>query len=294
MANVWKFLFSLALALEPVRGSFSLNTVVQDYWYYVDNHLAATTSQTCLEAYNAPINCDQTLLGLVSSGSPNFNPGPNDFANMCVSSCKDSLDAYVRNVQAACSQSGDGALVEPVRNHEQRAQVPVAVVGQIFQYEYAFACSRNSTGWCYFNYQDGPDWADAEFPCEDGCAVQFFNDAHNFPGSNYTFMVYDLADQSDWWKKQWADGWDYLVQQCNNSRSASPTSLSLSKHTKTTSTIDTYTTSIDVSTTAILSTPTSGAIHTTRTTGSSTSTTISASASSNAAQRPRPPFGAFW
>ncbi len=94
-------------------------------------------------AYNAVIDCDETLLGLVSSASPNFNPGPDDLERTCVPSCKDSLDRYVQNVQNACTLPGDAALVEANANNEPRAQVPVAVVGQVFQYEYAFACSHN-------------------------------------------------------------------------------------------------------------------------------------------------------
>lgn len=138
---LYYLLAALLTILPPVSCSFSLNDIVKDYWYYVDNHLASTTSQACLGAYNVPIECDQTLLGIVSSGSPNFNPGPDDLARTCVSTCSDSLDAWVQNVKSVCTASGDGALVET--NLRPRPQVPVAVVGEILQYEYAFACSKN-------------------------------------------------------------------------------------------------------------------------------------------------------
>jgi hypothetical protein len=131
-----------ALMVGPVACSFSLNTVVTDYWYYVDNHLAATTSQACLDAYNAAIDCDQTLLGLVSSESPNFNPGPADLTNVCTTTCKTSLDAWVANVNKTCTAAGDGALVET--STRPRPQVPVGVIGEIFRYEYAWACSQNA------------------------------------------------------------------------------------------------------------------------------------------------------
>lgn len=132
----------LVLALfKPGTCTFSLDTVVTDYWYYVHNHLAATTSPACLAAYSAPIDCDITLLGIVSSGSPNFNPGPADFERTCVPSCLDSLNAYVQNLKDVCTLDGDGALV--ATNTRPRPQVPVATVGELFQYEYAFACSKN-------------------------------------------------------------------------------------------------------------------------------------------------------
>lgn len=130
----------LAVALRPAACAFSLDTVVQDWWYYVHNHLADTTSPACLAAYAAPIDCDQTLLGLVSSGSPNFNPGLDDLERMCVPSCADSLEAWVRNVNNVCTQDGDAALVYDSRPYPE---VPVAVVGEVFQYEYAFACSKD-------------------------------------------------------------------------------------------------------------------------------------------------------
>ena len=143
MLDSRRLLLALAVAPRLATSSFSLGTIVQNSWYYVDNHLAATTSQSCLDAYNANIDCDPTLLSLVSSASPNFNPEPADLERTCVSSCKDSLDAYVKNVQSACSLPNDAALVEPDENNEPRAQVPVAVIGQIFQYQYAFSCSQN-------------------------------------------------------------------------------------------------------------------------------------------------------
>lgn len=136
------YLLGALLAFLPLAScAFSLNGVVKDYWYYVDNHLADTTSQACLDAYNVPIDCDQTLLGIVSSGSPNFNPGPDDLARTCVATCSDSLDAWIQNVKSVCTASGDGALLET--NSRPRPQVPIAVVGEVFQYAYAYACSRN-------------------------------------------------------------------------------------------------------------------------------------------------------
>ncbi|KAI1743262.1 hypothetical protein F4680DRAFT_409647 [Xylaria scruposa] len=203
----------LAIALRPATCSFSLDTVVTDWWYYVHNHLADTTSAACLAAYAAPIDCDKTLLGMVSSNSPNFNPGTDDLERMCVSSCSDSLDAWVQNVKKACNQKGDGALVHgPSLPYPE---VPVAVVGEVFQYEYSFACSKNISGWCYFNYPASPEWARADFTCTNECASQFFDNGYNLPGSQHWFRVYELEDRSDWWKNQWAEGYEHLLE-CRN------------------------------------------------------------------------------
>ncbi|CAJ2499813.1 Uu.00g026660.m01.CDS01 [Anthostomella pinea] len=201
---------ALAFSIQPAASSFSLDTAVQDYWYYVHNHLADTTSQACLDAYSADIDCDITLLGLVSSGSPNFNPGPDDLERTCVPSCSDSLDTWVQNVKKACSADGDGALVSG--NELPKPQVPVSVIGEVFQYEYAWACSKNSSGWCYFNYQTSSEWADVDFTCTNECATQFMTNGNNLPGSKYWFQVYELADRSDWWKTQWAEGYQHALE----------------------------------------------------------------------------------
>jgi hypothetical protein len=127
--------------LQPAACAFNLDDVVKDWWYYVHNHLADTTSPACLAAYAAPIDCDVTLLGIVSSGSPNFNPKPADLERMCVPSCVDSLGAWVRNVRQVCNQEGNAALLHG--SAKPYPEVPVAVVGEVFQYEYAWSCSRN-------------------------------------------------------------------------------------------------------------------------------------------------------
>ncbi|KAI0446537.1 hypothetical protein F4803DRAFT_19067 [Xylaria telfairii] len=212
----------LAIAFRPASCSFSLDTVVTDWWYYVHNHLADTTSAECLAAYAAPIDCDKTLLGLVSSESPNFNPGFDDLENLCVPSCADSLDAWVQNVKKVCNQKGDAALVHGASR--PYPEVPVAVVGEAFQYEHAFACSKNISGWCYFNYPASSEWAQIDFTCTNECASQFFANAHHLPGSQYWFLGYELSDRSDWWKNQWTEGWEHLLE-CRNGAVASTSSF---------------------------------------------------------------------
>ncbi|TRX95038.1 hypothetical protein FHL15_004123 [Xylaria flabelliformis] len=225
----------LAIALRLAACSFSLDTVVTDWWYYVHNHLADTTSAACLAAYAAPIDCDKTLLGLVSSNSPNFNPGPDDLERTCVPSCADSLDAWVQNLKKVCNQKGDGALVHG--NSLPYPEVPVAVVGEVFQYEHAFACSKNISGWCYFNYPSSSEWARTDFTCTNECASQFFANAHDLPGSQYWFRVYELEDRSDWWKTQWTEGYEHLLE-CRNGTAETTSFPDFPDETPTTTTMD--------------------------------------------------------
>ncbi|KAI3324625.1 hypothetical protein HD806DRAFT_50781 [Xylariaceae sp. AK1471] len=224
-------LLQALLLVQPAACAFSLDDVVTDWWYYVHNHLADTTSPACLAAYAAPIDCDVTLLGVVSSNSPNFNPEPADLERTCVPSCADSLDAWVQNVKQVCNQEGDAALVHGAARPYQ--EVPVAVVGEVFQYEYAWMCSRNISGWCYFNYPASQEWARTDFTCTNECASQFFADAHNHPASNYYFGLYELEDESDWWKNQFAEGWDHLVK-CRKMVTLTPTRTTSSILTSTT------------------------------------------------------------
>ncbi|CAH0046677.1 unnamed protein product [Clonostachys solani] len=221
----------LLLAVRPAVASFNLDTVVTDYWYYVHNHLAASTSKECLAAYSATIDCDQTLLGMVSSGSPNFNPDLAAVESMCSTTCKDSLDSYVENVKKACTASGDGALLSSTAN--PRPQVPVQVVGEVFQYEYAWSCSKNSTGWCYFNWGYGRDpyYARSDFPCNSGCSIKFMETAHDYPGSHYVFMTYTLSERSSWWENVFEEGWE-TVQECRkNGDSDTSSAVSQSRTT---------------------------------------------------------------
>jgi hypothetical protein len=125
-------------------ATFNLNTSGPD-WDYTAKDLANTTSQSCKDAYSADIDCDATLLGLVASMRPGFQPGTSDFDNTCTSSCKDSLDTYVAGVQAACTAPGDKAQ-ESVGGGDNVDMYldPVAIVGQIFQYTFASDCAKSS------------------------------------------------------------------------------------------------------------------------------------------------------
>jgi hypothetical protein len=141
--------FSHSLALLSIlsglaTATFNLNTSGPD-WDYTAKDLANTTSQTCKDAYSADIDCDPTLLGLVASMRPGFKPGTSDFDSTCTSSCKDSLDAYVAGVQAACTAPGDKSQ-ESVGGGDNVDMYldPVEIVGQIFQYTFASDCAKTS------------------------------------------------------------------------------------------------------------------------------------------------------
>lgn len=271
----------LLLAASPAAASFSLDTVVQDYWYYVHNHLAQSTSQACLDAYSTPIDCDKTLLGMASSGSPNFNPVVSDLESMCSGTCKKSLDSYLDGIKAACSfDAGDAAIVHD--RAKPYPEVPVDVVAEVFQYNYARACSWNGTDWCYFGYSYGnnPNWARSDPPCSDSCALNFLANAHNYPGSNYTFRIYELEYQSSWWENVYAEGWE-TVQECRNKNGGDSTGTTLKGASSTKTSSETTSTAEPTTSTSVEASETPGA--------TSTSDGASASTSASDASATSPP-----
>ncbi|KAA8568986.1 hypothetical protein EYC84_007955 [Monilinia fructicola] len=183
-----------------VNASFNLNTSGPD-WDYVAKDLANTTSQACIAAYSTGIDCDATLLGLVASMRPAFKPTSTDFDNTCTTTCSDSLDAYLKGVQEACSAGGDAAQ-EYVGGSTPEALVPVEIVAQVF---------RNGT-YCY-NVTSSS--SASSFSCDDECAGQEYQIAHDYPGSAYQFNYY-------WLKLQ------LQVQQLRVNRTTSTSSITLS------------------------------------------------------------------
>jgi hypothetical protein len=123
---------------------FNLNASDPD-WDYTASDLANTTSATCKSAYSAPIDCGPTLLGLVASMRPAFDPSPSDFDNMCVPACKASLTAYIEGVQETCTEPGDKAQESPWGGDWAGYVLnPVEIVGQLFQYTWNSECSKLS------------------------------------------------------------------------------------------------------------------------------------------------------
>ncbi|KAK3934212.1 hypothetical protein QBC46DRAFT_85601 [Diplogelasinospora grovesii] len=191
--------------------AFSLNVSGPD-WDYTTKDLAGTTSTSCKQAFSLDIACDETLLGIVASMRPAFDPTASDLDRTCVQTCNDSIAAYLSNVEGACSGEGDLADLAISSNTEIPA-VPVSTVGEVFRFMYARACERNETGYCYLNYPQGSDWALPEGVCDDDCAKQWYADAHVYPGAGYRFLEYSLVNQSDWWMGNYEDGWEE-IQKC--------------------------------------------------------------------------------
>ena len=133
-------LFALSAVLGQAVASFSLNTGGPS-WAYTTKDLAESTSQACKDAYSATIDCDETLVKLVASLDPDFNPGNSDLQKTCTSTCKDSLDDYVKNVKAKCDKDGDLAGLDNGRS--LNFTVPVSTVGEVFQYQYGESCAMN-------------------------------------------------------------------------------------------------------------------------------------------------------
>ncbi|MCJ1384844.1 hypothetical protein MMC17_007962 [Xylographa soralifera] len=207
-------LLSILLAVLPTFSSatFSLNVSGPD-WNYTSTALTNTTSQACRDAYSASIECDPTLLGLVASMRPSFAPTAADLDATCTRTCKSSLDAYVQNVAAVCSKPGDQAKESLGGACCQYTTQPVQLVGQIFQYHFATACSKDSEGdYCYLSESESDDATPADV-CTEECVADFYQAAHDFTASGWEFNYYYLVSQSAWWINQFTEGWTAL-QSC--------------------------------------------------------------------------------
>ncbi|PQE09124.1 ADP-ribosylation factor-related 1 protein [Rutstroemia sp. NJR-2017a BVV2] len=204
-------LISLTLSLAPLaHASFSLNISGPD-WDYVAKDLANTTSAACIAAYSAPIDCDATLLGLVASMRPAFDPTSYDLDNTCTDTCADSIDAYVAGVEEACTADGDAAQEYIGGDYENGMQLlPVELVGQVFAYTFAQSCRQDDDGeYCYIS---SPTISSvSSFDCDDTCGASFYQLAHDYTASAYHFNGYWLVPQSDWWEEYFAEGWKKLL-----------------------------------------------------------------------------------
>ncbi|MCJ1285013.1 hypothetical protein MMC26_004350 [Xylographa opegraphella] len=213
---------SILLTILPTFtvATFSLNVSGPD-WDYTSTSLTNTTSQACRDAYSASIECDPTLLGLVASMRPSFAPTAADLNATCTSTCKASLDAYVQNVTAVCSKPGDQAQESLGGACCQYTTQPVQLVGQIFQYHFASACSKDSEGdYCYLSASES-DFAYPADVCSDECVAAFYQTAHDFTASGWEFDYYYLVSQSTWWIAQFSQGWTNL-QSCQNGELPDP------------------------------------------------------------------------
>ncbi|KAJ5928424.1 hypothetical protein N7466_007380 [Penicillium verhagenii] len=286
-ASIFRLL-ALSAALGQATASFSLDTSGPS-WDYTTKDLADTTSQACKDAYSADIDCDNTLLELVASMDPDFDPQSSDLQAMCTSTCSDSLTEYVKNVNAACDQSGD--LAGLASGNKYIYQASVATVGEVFQYKYAQGCATSGSDYCFLTYPASEDWARTEFPCSDDCAIKFFQNAHEQPGSAYIFDYFALGNQSSYWEDTFAGGWDTVVK-CGDGGSAVSSASSASSSAASTKTENAETTPSAGSTSTAVAGESTTATSTAATTASpvrSTSGATSATASSHAS-RLRAPF----
>ncbi|KAJ5767137.1 uncharacterized protein N7511_004753 [Penicillium nucicola] len=223
-------LFALSAALGQATATFSLDTSGPS-WDYTTKDLADTTSQACKDAYSADIDCDDTLLKIVASMDPDFDPQSSDLQAMCTSTCKDSLSQYLKNVNTACSKDGDRAGLASGNKYIYEAAV--ATAGEVFQYKYGQACATSGSDYCYLTYPSSEDWARTDFPCSDECAVKFFQNAHEQPGSGYFFSYFALGNQSSYWEETFAGGWETVVQCGDGGSNVSSVGTSSTSSTKT-------------------------------------------------------------
>ncbi|KAF3384379.1 hypothetical protein F1880_003124 [Penicillium rolfsii] len=273
-------LFTLTAALGQAAAAFSLN-VSGPSWDYTTKDLADTTSSVCKEAYSASIDCDETLLKIVASMDPDFNPQYSDLEAMCTTTCSNSLSQYVKKVETACGLPSDLAGVSSGNSEVYRALV--ATVGQVFQYKYGQACAKNGSDYCYLTYPKSDDWARTEFPCTDECAVQFYQNAHDQRGSAYFFNYFALCEQSSYWEETFAGGWDTVMQCGDGGNDVSSVSTSTKGSSTTTGVVDTSS-----STSSSTATPAATAATTATPVRSSSSAT--SSTATNGASNLRVPF----
>lgn len=143
--------------------------------------------------------------------------------------------------------------------------------------------------YCYLTYSSSQDWGREDFPCNDTCAIQFYQNAHYQPGSAYVFSYEDLCNGT--WGDTFAGGWDTVVQ-CgdggNQTTTASSTSVgattSVSSSPDATSTATVFASGTNSATSATGSATGSGA-----TTG-----VVASSRPTSGAARIRPPLIFFF
>ncbi|KAK8048927.1 hypothetical protein PG994_010657 [Apiospora phragmitis] len=204
----------MLLSIAPsLASAFSLNVSGPDWEFIADNqHLKSSTSEACRQAYSAPIACPDTLLGIVASMRPGFKPTTKDYEAMCTTTCKEALERYVGGVRAACQlDAGDAAqLLTKATKPYEYTDLPVGIVGQLFQYHLAQSCRTDGGGkFCEFSTEHAE--VDDDFECDDICSSTFFQNAHDYPGSRYEFNYYSLVNESQWWEDQYATGYDRLI-----------------------------------------------------------------------------------
>lgn len=200
-----------------------------DDWGLTTDTLDTYTSHSCRTAYEASIDCSDTLLSVVSSPDPDYLPSASDLDDMCTDTCRDSLESYVKNVEEVCSSDYDWALMSTaaVCIDCRFVQTPVETVGKFFQYKLESACAldrytsqssflpyihkqsadgdlTSDSDYCYLH----PPSGGSDFPCSDTCSVDYYKTAHaHSPVSEFKFSNLWLVEESNYWKRDFEEGY---------------------------------------------------------------------------------------
>lgn len=142
--------------------------------------------------------------------------------------------------------------------------------------------SDNGT-YCYFDPSPSPD-----FSCDDQCAANFYQAAHDYAASKLQFNYYWLISRGSYWAGALADGWTTLVK-CG--KAVGNTSLVSSMSSTTSSGATTATAASRTSTAHASATTSSGSLSSSSMVPSASSSTPSAPSSSGNALRVESSFG---
>ena len=134
-------LFALTLAF--LRGAsadlIDLNVPSLAWNYTADNGLYPNTSDDCLAAFAAPIDCDDTLLAISMDFANGIHAAAPNLGRLCERKCKDSLEDYTQQLGLSCTEGDDQAIQTMA---DRVRYIHVFVIGQILEYNYAQACLK--------------------------------------------------------------------------------------------------------------------------------------------------------
>ena len=131
------------LNLKVVSATIYLNDSSIIWNYTIASGLSDTTSLDCQNAFAAPITCDDTLLALTEDFANKIHAAAPNLQRTCSADCKSSLQDYTRDLGMACNQPGDSAVQT---QGDSVKDIPVYLVGQILEYNYAQACLKDVYG----------------------------------------------------------------------------------------------------------------------------------------------------
>lgn len=142
--------------------------------------------------------------------------------------------------------------------------------------------------YCYLTYPESDDWAETDFPCSDECAVKFYQNAHEQPGSAYFFSYFALGNQSSWWEDTFAGGWKTVVQ-CGDG-GGDVSSVSTSASSTKTDIVDNSSLTSSIGNKAAISTTSTASVATTTATSVRSASEATPTTATSGASRLRAPF----